>query len=166
MRRLLIGFIASALAALALGGAAFAKPGDATVELTVTPTDPKIGDSVLVQAYVHFETEPYQNANVEFVITGPGIKQGLTLHGKPSKPGIYTNQFTAQGVGDYQIVTRVDGIAVMPKPYHLQVSGTAVSAGTDWLPLAAGAGALALLGIAGAFLMRRGRFARTIPATN
>jgi hypothetical protein len=164
MRRALVVLVIAAFAALALGGAALAKEPD--VSLTVTPTDPKAGDSVLLQAYLQFGTKPYQGANVEFIVTGPGMKQGQSLHAKPGKPGIYTAQFTAPAQGFYQIATRVDGVAVSEKPYPLEVRAASVAAATEWMPLAAGIGALAILvGIAAAIL-RRGRFTKTIPATN
>lgn len=165
MRRILSALLATALATLALGGAAMASPGDATYELTLTPAEPQVGDAVLVEAYVHVGTKPYQGAQVEFVITGPGMAQPLTLHGKPGQAGYYRNQFTVQAPGDFQIATKVDGKQLIPKPYHFQVTGSAAAA-TDWTPIAAGAGAVALLAMLAALVMRRPRTARTVAATN
>lgn len=166
MRRAITALVAGALGLLLLAGTALAFPDTTspTVELTVTPTDPKAGDAVLIEAYVHFGPKPYQGAQVEFLITGPGMAKAMSLHGKPGQAGYFRNQFTAQSAGDHQIVTLVDGKQVVPKPYHLQVGGASGASSAAWLPLAAGGGALALLILAGAAIASRTRIARTIPA--
>lgn len=164
MRRLLIAFVAAAFAAVSLGGAALAK-ADPTYELTVVPDEPKAGDTVTLQAYVHFGTKPYQGANVEFKISGPGLAQPMILHGKPGEPGYYRQQFVAKQSGNFEIVTLIDGRQLVSKPYPLLVSqGPATS--TDWAPFAAGAGALALAAIAGIAFMRRSRVARVATITS
>lgn len=165
MRRAITALLASALASVALGGAVLASTGTTPdLELTVKPDNPKPGDAVLIQAYVHFGTKPYQGATVEFQVFGPGMKSPVTLHGKPGEAGYYRAQFTPQGAGDFAITTLVDGNQVVSKPYHLQVTGQAVNA-LDGVAMTAGAAALALL-IFGAFLIRQRRVTRAIPATN
>ncbi len=165
MRRILSALLVSALATVALAGAVLADTTP-SYELSVAPSEPKVGDAVLVEAYVHFGTKPYQGAQVEFLVTGPGISQPLVLHGKPGQAGYYRNQFTAQAPGDFEIVTKVDGKQLIAKPYHLQISGAPASS-ADWAPLAAAGGALAILaGLAAAFALRKIRIARAMTATN
>ena len=164
MRRALTALLGSAFAAALVAGAALANTNP-TFELTVTPNEPKTGDAVLVQAYVHFGAKPYQGANVEFVITGPGM-QALTLHGKPGQAGYYRNQFTPQASGDFQIMTKVDGKQLIPKPYHLQVAAAQGSGATAWLPLAGGGALLAILVLIGGWIASRRRSAQRVPATS
>lgn len=163
MRRALTVLLGSALAAVLLAGAALADTTP-TFELTVTPADPKAGDAVVVQAYVHFGAKPYQGANVEFVISGPGM-QTLTLHGKPGQAGYYRNQFTPPASGDFQIATRIDGTQPVPKPYHLQVAAAEGSIAAAWLPITGGGALLALLVLIGGAIASRGRSAQRVPAT-
>lgn len=165
MRRILSALLGTALATLALAGGALASPGTTPdVELTITPQDPKDGEAVMLEAYVHFGTKPYQGAQVEFLVAGPSVK--TALHGKPGQPGYYRAQFVPQNAGDFEIFTKVDGRMVSTKPYHLQVSPSATAFSADWMPLAAGAGALALLAALGILGIRRIRIARTVAATN
>lgn len=165
MRRALTAIIASAFATAFLLASAALADTDPTSELTVTPAEPKAGDAVVLQAYVHFGAKPYQGANVEFVITGPGM-QTLTLHGKPGQAGYYRNQFTPPGSGDFQIATRVDGKQLLPKPYHLQVAGSEAAGAGAWLPIAGGGALLALLVLIGGWVASRGRSAQRVPATS
>lgn len=164
MRRTLTALLATALATLALGAAAVASPGAPTVELNVTPQDPKAGEAVMLEAYVHYGTKPYIGAQVEFIVAGPSVK--TALHGKPGQPGHYRAQFVPQSGGDFEIFTKVDGQMVSSKPYHLQVSSSATAFSSEWMPLAAGVGALALLAALGILGIRRFRFARTATATH
>src|ERR671936_291124 len=124
MRRTLVALASAALATLAFAGVAFASPTRPDLELTVTPDQPTTGTPVLLQAYVHFGTKPYQGAQVQFEINGPNIAKTM-INAKPGEAGYYRAQFTPQGNGDFTVTTIVDNEIVSPKPYHFQVSGTA-----------------------------------------
>ena len=162
MRRTLAALASLALATLAFGGAALASPTRPDMELTLTPDNPSSGTPVLLQAYVHFGTKPYQGAQVQFEINGPNIAK-TTINAKPGEAGYYRAQFTPQGTGDFTVTTIVDNEVVSPKPYHFQVSGATLPA---WTQPAAGAIAiLAALGLGAMLLRRRTMSTRTATAT-
>jgi hypothetical protein len=163
MRRTLVALASAALATLAFAGVAFASPTRPDLELTVTPDQPTTGTPVLLQAYVHFGTKPYQGAQVQFEINGPNIAKTM-INAKPGEAGYYRAQFTPQGNGDFTVTTIVDNEIVSPKPYHFQVSGTALPA---WTQPAAGAIALlAALGLGALLFRRRAMGGRAVTATN
>jgi hypothetical protein len=162
MRRTLVALSAAALATLAFAGTALASPTRPDLELTVTPDQPSTGNPVLLQAFVHFGTKPYQGAQVQFEINGPNIAK-TTINAKPGEAGYYRAQFTPQGTGDFTVTTIVDNEVVSPKPYHFQVSGATLPA---WTQPAAGAIAiLAALGLGAMLLRRRTMSTRTATAT-
>ena len=162
MRRTLVALASAALATLAFAGVALASPTRPDLELTLTPDQPTPGSAVLIQAYVHFGTKPYQGAQVQFEINGPNIAK-TTINAKPGEAGYYRAQFTPQGTGDFTVTTIVDNEVASPKPYHFQVSGAALPA---WTQPAAGAIALlAALGLGAILFRRRTMSARTVTAT-
>lgn len=164
MRRVITAVASAALATLAFAGVALASPGTTPdLELTITPDGPTTGNPVLIQAYVHFGTKPYQGAQVQFEISGPGVST-QAVNAKPGEAGFYRAQFTPQATGDFTITTIVDGTVVSPKPYHFQVSGAALP---DWTKLAAGGLALAAaLGLGAILFRRRAMSGRPVTATN
>lgn len=164
MRHVITALASAALATLALAGTALASPGTiADMELTITPEQPTTGNAVLIQAYVHFGPKPYQGAQVQFELNGPGMST-MTINGKPGEAGYYRAQFTPQGTGDFTVTTFVDGTQVSPKPYHFQVSGAALPA---WTQPAAGAIALAAaLGLGAILIRRRSTSGRAVTVTN
>ena len=162
MRRTALALAAAALATLAFAGSALASPTKPDMELIVSPEDPSAGTAVLLQAYVHYGTKPYQGAQVQFEIAIPN-SASVTINAKPGEAGYYRAQFTPQATGDFTVTTMVDGQVVSPKPYHFQVQGTALP---EWTKaIAAGVALLAALGL-GALLVRRGAFRRPAIATN
>jgi hypothetical protein len=140
-----------------------ASPTRPDLEVTVNPDQPTTGTPVLIQAYVHFGTKPYQGAQVQFEVSGPNIST-TTINAKPGEAGYYRAQFTPQGNGDFTITTLVDQQVVSPKPYHFQVSGAALPAWSQ--PAAAVIAILAALGLGAMFLRRRAMLGRTVTATN
>jgi hypothetical protein len=163
MRRA-VTILASALAMLALAGAALASPGTRPdMELTIQPEEPAAGSAVLIQAYVHFGPKPYQGAQVRFELSGPGLS-AMTINAKPGEAGFYRAQFTPQTTGDFTVTTIVDDTVVSPKPFHFQVSGAALP---DWTQAAAGGIALAAAFGLGAILFRcRATAGRAVTVTN
>ena|SRR2546422_2867897 len=164
MRRAFTALASAALATLAFAGVALAAPGTKPdLELTLTPDEPTAGTAVLIQAYVHFGTKPYQGAQVQFQISGPGMST-VTVNAKPGETGFYRGQFTPQATGDFTITTSVDGTVVSPKPYHVQVSGATLP---DWTKLgAAGLALAAALGLGAIFFRRRIASGRPVTVTN
>jgi hypothetical protein len=163
MRRTLAVLASGALATLALAGVALASPGRPDLELTLNPDQPQSGSALLIQAYVHFGTKPYQGAQVQFEINGPNVSHQM-INAKPGEAGYYRAQFTPQGSGDFTVTTWVDNQVASPKPYHFQVSGAALPAWTQ--PVAGGIALLAALGL-GAMLFRRRVVAdRPVTVTN
>ena len=164
MRRTLAVLASAAVATLALSSLAFASPGTRPdMELTLTPDGPTPGSAVLIQAYVHYGTKPYQGAQVQFEINGPNVSAQM-INAKPGEAGYYRAQFTPQGTGDFTVTTWVDHQVVSPKPYHFQVSGASLPAWTQ--PVAGGIALLAALGIGALLFRRRAMTARTVTATN
>jgi hypothetical protein len=164
MRRTFLALASAALATLAFAGVALASPGTRPdMELTVNPEQPSSGSAVLLQAYVHYGTKPYQGAQVQFEISGPNVSQQM-INAKPGEAGYYRAQFTPQATGDFTVTTWVDNQVVSPKPYHFQVAGAAIPAWTQ--PAAAGIAVLAALGIGAIFFRRRTLAGKPVTATN
>ncbi len=163
MRRAFAAITSLALATLAFAGVALASPGTTPdLEVSLSPDDLTTGGALLIQAYVHYGTKPYQGAQVQFEINGPNVSK-LVLNAKPAEAGKYRAQFTPQSGGDFTITTMIDGRVASPKPYHFQVSGAAVP---EWTKLAAGAIAGAAALALGAILFRRRNLAgRTATVT-
>ncbi len=164
MRRAFTALASAALATLAFAGVALAAPGTRPdMELTISPDEPTAASAVLIQAYVHFGPKPYQGAQVQFEISGPGVEK-VTLNGKPGEAGFYRAQFTPQATGDFAVTTYVDGSVLSPKPYHFQVSGATLP---EWTKLAAGGIALAAaLGLGALLLRRRMTSGKAVTVTN
>lgn len=163
MRRTFVALAAAALATLAFAGVALASPTRPDLELTLNPDQPTSGTPVLIQAYVHFGTKPYQGAQVQFEISGPNVSQQM-INAKPGEAGYYRAQFTPQGAGDFTVTTWVDSQVASPKPYHFQVSGAALPSWTQ--PVAGGIAILAALGLGAVLLRRRAMSGRTVTATS
>jgi hypothetical protein len=163
MRRILVALASTALATLAFAGVALASPTKPDVEVTLSTDQPTSGTAVLLQAYVHFGTKPYQGAQVQFELNGPNMAKTM-ISAKPGEAGYYRAQFTPQGAGDFTVTTWVDDQVVSPKPYHFQVSGAALPAWTQ--PAAGGIAILAALGLGAILLRRRATIGRTVTATN
>jgi len=163
MRRTFAALASMALATLVLGGVALASPTRPDLELTLTPDAPSSGTPVLIQAYVHYGTKPYQGAQVQFEISGPNMS-ATTINAKPGEAGYYRAQFTPQGNGDFTVTTIVDSAVASPKPYHFQVSGASLPAWTQ--PAAGGLAILAALGIGAILYRRRATTRRAVTATN
>jgi len=157
MRRTFAAIASAAFATLALSGIAFASPGTRPdMELTLTPDGPTTGSAVLIQAYVHYGTKPYQGAQVQFEINGPNVSAQM-INAKPGEAGYYR-------AGDFTVTTWVDQQVVSPKPYHFQVSGASLPAWTQ--PVAGGIALLAALGLGALLFRRRAMATRPVTATN